>query len=141
MSPWWGHGRGFSSINITDLSNIQTTGLNEPAGQAYGSNLQGIMTVPYLQAAITTVPAQNFANGRTAHNLEPVNENMLRQGSLLQGALPVAPTQASPQPVGRPVNRAALPRTAVAAPPGQGEWDRIDSRPVGGWKSAPPRGE
>ena len=140
MSPWWGRGRGFSSTNITDINNIPMTGLNEPDGQAYGSNLQGIMTVAYLQAAITAIPAQSFATGSMAHNLIPLNEDMLRQGSLIQGTLPVTPTKASLPPAARPGNHSATPGASVAVPPGHGEWDRIDSRPPGGWRSLPPSG-
>ena len=71
------------------------------------------MTNAHLRAAITAVSAQNFANGRIAHNLQPVDENMLQQASLIQGTLPVTPTQASLQPVNRPVNPAALPAPAA----------------------------
>jgi len=113
FNPWWGRGRGFNSINITNINDVRTGRFNGPAGRTYGSNLQGIMTNAHLRGAITTVSSQNFANGRIAHNLQPVNENMLRQGSLMQGTLPVTPTKASRQPVNRPVNRAALPTAAA----------------------------
>ena len=96
-----------------NINAVPATRLNDPAGQTYGSNLQGIMTNAHVRGAITTVSAQNFANGRIAHNLQPVNENMLQQASLMQGTLPVTPTKASLQPVNRPVNRAALPASAA----------------------------
>jgi hypothetical protein len=113
FNPWWGRGRGFNSINIANFNNVRGTRFNGSAGRIYGSNLQGIMTNAHLRGAITTVSSQNFANGRIAHNLQPVNDNMLRQGSLMQGRLPVTPTRASLQPVNRPVNRAALPTAAA----------------------------
>ena len=113
LNRWWGRGRGFNSMNITNINNVRSTRFNGPGGRTYGSNLQGIMTNARLRGAITTVSSQNFANGRIAHNLQPVNENMLRQGSLMQGRLPVTPTRASLQPVNRPVNRAALPTAAA----------------------------
>jgi hypothetical protein len=113
FNRWWGRGRGFNSINITNFNNGRGRRFDSPGGRTYGSNLQGIMTNPHLRGAITTVSSQNFANGRIAHNLQPVNENMLRQGSLMRGTLPVTPTRASLQPVNRPVNRAALPPAAV----------------------------
>jgi hypothetical protein len=141
INPWWGRGRRFSSISITDISNIRMTELNESAGPTYGSNIQGIMTDEHLRGAITAVTSENFVNGLIAHNLEPPDENMLRLGSLIQGTLPVTPTKASVQPVNRPANRTALPGAAVAVPRGQGEWDRIDSQPGGGWSSPPPRRE
>jgi hypothetical protein len=109
FNPWWGRGRGFNSMNINNINNFRTTRFNGPGGRTYGSNLQGIMTNARMRGAITTVSSQNFANGRIARNLQPVNQNMLRQGSLMQGRLPVTPTKASLQPVNRPVNRGALP--------------------------------
>ena len=113
FNPWWGPGRGFNSTDITNIKAVPAPRLNDLAGQTYGSNLQGIMTNAHLREAITSVSAQNFANGSIAHNLQPVNENMLQQGSLIQGTLPVTPTKASLQPLNRPVNRAILPAPAA----------------------------
>jgi hypothetical protein len=113
FNPWWGRGRGFNSTDINNLNAVPTPRLNDPAGRDYGTNLQGIMTNAHLRSAITMVSAQNFANGRIAHNLQPVNIDMLQQGSLMQGTLPVTPTKASMQPLNRPVNRAALPTTVA----------------------------
>ena len=109
FNPWWGRGRGFNMTDISNLNAVAATKSNDPGGQTYGSNLQGIMTNTNLRAAITAVSAQNFASGRIAHNLQAVDANMLQQASLIQGTLPVTPTQASLQPVNRPVNPAALP--------------------------------
>jgi hypothetical protein len=113
FNPWWGRGRGFNSTDINNLNAVPAPRLNDPAGRNYGTNLQGLMTNAHLRGAITTVSAQNFANGRIAHNLQPVNIDLLQQGSLMQGTLPVTPTKASMQPVNRPVNRAALPTAAA----------------------------
>jgi hypothetical protein len=71
------------------------------------------MTNAHLRGAITTVSAQDFASGRIAHNLQPVNIDMLQQGRLMQGTLPVTINQASLQPLNRPVNRAVLPTPAA----------------------------
>jgi hypothetical protein len=113
FNPWWGTGRGFNSTDITNLNAVPAPRLNDPAGRNYGTNLQGIMTSAHLRSAITTVSAQNFASGRIAHNLQPVNIDMLQQGRLMQGTLPVTPTKASLQPLNRPVNRAVLPTPAA----------------------------
>ena len=113
FDPWWGRGRGFNSTDINNLNAVPAPRLNDPAGRNYGTNLQGIMTNAHLRSAITAVSAQNFANGRIAHNPQPVNIDMLQQGSLIQGALPVIPSKASLQPLNRPVNRTALPTTAA----------------------------
>jgi len=108
-NPWWGRGLGFNTTEISNLNAVAATKSNDPGGQTYGSNLQGIMTNGRLRAVISAVSAQNFSSGRIAHNLQLVDENMLQQASLIQGTLPVTPTQASLQPVNRPVNPAALP--------------------------------
>jgi hypothetical protein len=109
FNPWWGRGRGFNSIEINDLDAVPAPRLNDPAGRNYGTNLQGITTNAHLRSAITMVSAQNFANGRIAHNLQPVTIDMLQQGSLMQGTLPVTPTKASLLPLNQPVNREAMP--------------------------------
>jgi len=113
FNPWWGRGRGFNRTDFNNINAVPAPRLNDPPGRNYGTNLQGIMTNAHLRSAITTVSAQNFANGAIAHNLQPVNVDMLQQGSLMQGTLPVTPTKASLQPVNRAVNPAALPATAA----------------------------
>lgn len=113
LNPWWGRGRGFNSTDISNINAFPAPRLNDPAGRNYGTNLQGIMTNAHLRSAITAVSAHNFANGRIAHNLQPVDIDMLQQGSLMQGTLPVTASKASLQPVNRPVNPAALPATAA----------------------------
>ena len=113
FDPWWGRGRGFNMTDITNLNAVAAMKSNDPGGRTYGSNLQAIMTNAHLRAAITVVSAQNFANGRIAEGLQAVDDDMLQQASLIQGTLPVTPTQASLQPVNRPVNPAALPAPAV----------------------------
>ena len=113
FDPWWGRVRDF---NITDISNLNAVGATKstnPDARTYGSNLQEIMTNAHLRAAITAVSAQDFANGRIGHNLQPVDENMFQQASLIKGTLPVTPTKASLQPVNRPVNPAGLPPAAA----------------------------
>ena len=113
FNPWWGRGRGFASTEINNINTVPAPRLNDPAGRDYGTNLQGIMTNAHLRSAITTVSAQNFANGRIVHNLQAVNIDMLQQGSLMQGTLPVTPTKASLQLLNRPVNPASLPPAAA----------------------------
>jgi len=113
VSPWWGSGRGFHSSDINSINSVPAPRLHDPVGRNYGSNLQGIMTNARLRSAITTVSAQNFANGLVAHNLQPVSVAMLQQGRLMQGMLPVIPSKASLPPLNQPVNHAALPATAA----------------------------
>jgi hypothetical protein len=113
FNPWWGQRRDVIGIDVANLNDVPATESHGPGGPAYGSNLQGIMTHADLWGAITVVPSQDFANGRIKHSLQPVNESMLQQGSLMQGTLPVTPTKASLQLVNRPVNRAALPTNAA----------------------------
>jgi len=109
--PWWGRGRTF---NITGIANLSANPApNDRAELAYGFNLLGMLTNAHLRGAVTTASVQDFANGRIGHDLYPVNEAILEQGSLIQGPLPVTPTKASLQSVNRPVNRAALPTAAA----------------------------
>ena len=108
--PWWSPGRTVSATDIASLNAVTAT--DGPAGPTLGSNLQGILTNPDLRSAVTTLSVENFANGRIGHDLYPVNESLLEQGSLIQGPLPVTPTKTSLRPVDRPVNRAALPPAA-----------------------------
>jgi hypothetical protein len=108
--PWWSHGQ---TLSITDIASLNAVTATEgPAGPDYGSNLQGILTNLDLRGAVTTLSVENFANGRTGHDLYPVNATLLEQGSLIQGPLPVTPTKSSLRPVERSVNRAALPPAA-----------------------------
>ena len=113
LNPWWGRGGALNGINVYYIKNISMTSSNAPTEQPYSSNLLGILTNAQLRSAITTVSAENFANGRIPHNPQPVDEDIFRQGIVMRGALPVAPTKTSLQPVDRPVSRAALPATAA----------------------------
>ncbi|MGD1157848.1 MAG: DUF6600 domain-containing protein [Terriglobia bacterium] len=109
FSPWWGHGRSFNVTNITNINGSHGPVIGHPGRGPFGSNLQNVMTNTHVRGALTTVSTQNFVNGRIAHNLQPVNENMLRQAGVVRGTLPVVPTQASLQPGNRAVNPAGLP--------------------------------
>jgi hypothetical protein len=116
FNPWWGRGRSFNVVNITNVTNI--TNINNvhpihgrPGAPAFGSNLRTVLTDPHVRGALTTVSAQNFANGRVTHDFQPVSESMLRSGSMVRGTLPVVPTQAS---LGARVgNRVGFPSAAV----------------------------
>jgi hypothetical protein len=109
FEPWWGAGRSLHTIDMASLNAAPANSTEQVAG----SNLQGLLTNPDLRGAVTTVSTQNFANGRIGHDLYPVNESILEQGSFIQGPLPVTPGNSSLQPVDRPVNRAALPAATL----------------------------
>jgi len=119
--PWWGRGyNSFNAVNITNVTNI-TNGNNAhmpslvgPRGRVYASNLQGAFVNGRIRGGITTVSAQNFANGQIPRNVRPLDTNTLRQASLVNGTLPVAPTRQSLQPINRPVNRASLPAASAS---------------------------
>jgi hypothetical protein len=112
FTRWWGRGQTFASTSVASISNAGP-GSGEPAEGPFGSNLQGMVTNPHLRAAVTTLSAQNFANARVGHDLYPVNEAMLQQGSLIEGALSIAPATNSLRAVARPVNPAVLPLAAT----------------------------
>jgi len=108
FSPWWGRGHSFNVVNITNINNGRAGGFGHPMRGPIGSNLQAVMTDAHVRGALSTVSAQNFVNGRVAHNIQPANENMLRSGSMVKGTLPVVPTRASLQPGTRGVSHSAL---------------------------------
>ena len=111
FNPWWGRGgRGF---NVTNINNITTiNNYHNPMRGPMGSNLQGMMTNEHIRGALSTVSSENFVNGHIAHNIRPATENMIHQGSMVRGTLPVVPTRASLQTSTRGVSRGALPSSA-----------------------------
>jgi hypothetical protein len=114
FSPWYGRGRGFNTVNISNMTNITGHGgaFGYPRGRLpMGSNLQNVMSDARIRGALTTASTQDFVNGRMARNSQPVNESMLRGAGVVRGTLPVVPTRASLQSGTKAVNGAALPRT------------------------------
>jgi uncharacterized protein DUF6600/FecR-like protein len=122
--PWWGPGNTFNVVNITNITNVTNinnignVGVHRYVGNAggrYVTNLQAALTDPHVRRAITTVPTNQFVNGRVPRHVATVDPSRLRQASVIQGKVPAVPTARSLSPVDRRVNRAALPRPGATA--------------------------
>jgi hypothetical protein len=89
--PWWGAGHGFGVRGFNEFHGAEFI---HPGGPRFGSNLEGMMNDARIRGAIRNVSARDFASGHMVHSM-PVSEGMLRGGSMMRGALPVAHTAAS----------------------------------------------
>ena len=119
--PWYGrYGNSYNLVNvtnITNITNIRNIGTIPPlatARQPVMSNLNSVANNARVRQGLTTVPAVQFGRGSIAASRQAVTPEMLKQGQLVAGRLPVVPTRASLSPVKRPVNQAALPAHANA---------------------------
>jgi Family of unknown function (DUF6600)/FecR protein len=69
------------------------------------SNIQGAYNNTRALRGFTTVSSQDFRNGRVPRNATRINASALRQGRLIQGGVPAAPTRQSFSPTGRLIAR------------------------------------
>jgi hypothetical protein len=116
--PWWGHRNGYSAVSITNITNINNfnRGLR-PLGNTplrYTSNLQAALNNPNIRRAVTIMPADQFGKGMVRGFGRSVDAATLRQGQMVQGTLPVAPTRASLMPGNRLARASAIPSRAVS---------------------------
>jgi Family of unknown function (DUF6600)/FecR protein len=109
--PWWGRGRSYNTVNITNINNI--TNISNGRNGTLGSNFNGAFNNSRVRGALTTVSTQDFVNGHTPRRVQSVNVNQLRQGSVVQGTLPVVPTRQSLSPANRPATVPAVAHTGV----------------------------
>lgn len=115
--PWWGGGNNFTVVNVTNINNITninngTNGQFQGGRRVIGANLGRITTNPHTRRGISTVSADGFGTGRVPRNQRPVSVAGLQGGRIVNGRLPVVPSRASLQPIGKTVNRGAIPRGA-----------------------------
>jgi hypothetical protein len=95
--PWYGRygGTRFNQVNIvnvTNITNVRNVGYAPlHAGNGF-SNLRA-MNDPQVRRAFSTVPAEHFGTGRVAAT--GVNSEMLRDGRMMTGNLPVVPSRES----------------------------------------------
>ena len=87
--PWFGAGHGFGAMGFNE---IHGAGFIHPGGPRFGSNLETMTTDAHMRGAIRNVSSQDFASGRMGRSM-PVSEGMMRNASMMRGALPVAHTQ------------------------------------------------
>lgn len=112
--PWYGgHRSRFNVVNITNvtnitnITNIRTVGGIPPLRSTTGfSNLRRATTDPRLVQAISTVPANRFGAGRVS--ALPATREIVRDGRLMTGNLPIVPTRAALSASNRPANPSTL---------------------------------
>src|SRR5262249_10334255 len=107
---WWGRGYNrFNVVNITNITNINNVGGVPPLryGRGY-SNLRLVANDPHIQRAVSTVSGDHFGAGR--YSPMAATPEMIHNGRLMTGNVPVVPTHASLSASGRPANPATLPR-------------------------------
>ena len=118
--PWYGrYGSSYNVVNVTNVNNIRNiTNIGHipplaAARQPVMSNLNSLADI-HVRQGLTTVPAAQFGRAQMAATHQAVTPEMMRQGQLVAGALPVVPTRASLSAVNRSVNPAALPANSNA---------------------------
>jgi hypothetical protein len=114
--PWYGrYGGSYNTVNVTNITNIRNiTNIGgipplATARQPMMSNLNSVANNIHVRQGLTTVPAAQFGRGPVTASHQAVTSEMMRQGQLVAGGLPVVPTRASLSAVNRPANPAALP--------------------------------
>ncbi len=109
--PWWGHGASYNQVNITNITNI--TNVNNYNGGPAISNFGGAFTNTHVRGAVTSVSTQDFVNGRMPRHVGTMSVSQLRQGSVIQGAVPAVPTRASLSPGRGPARVPAAAQSAA----------------------------
>jgi hypothetical protein len=109
--PWYGRfGNHFNQVNIvnvtniTNVTNVRNVGFGPLHSGNSFSNLRA-MNDPQMRRAFSTVPVEHFGTGRAAAT--GVNPEMMRDGRMMTGSLPVVPSRESLLAN----NRAASPET------------------------------
>ena len=102
--PWYGGfgGRyGFADVNHLGFRSGGFAPL-----RAGGFSTLGFAGNDRLRGALSTVPADRFGAGRVG--VSPASRDMIRQGSMITGRMPVAPTRASLSASGRTANPSTI---------------------------------
>ncbi len=104
---WWGHHNGYNAVNITNITNITNInnynngrgGHDGFARGGYQSNLRTAMNNANVRGAVTRVSTDDFMHGNFARAQRGVDASTLREGQLVRGQIPVAPTRENLRPV------------------------------------------
>jgi len=118
--PFWGHGGRFGAVNIMNAANMHNFGhgvMRPLAGSnrpAYGSNLDRAFTDAGVRRGITTVAGDRFGQGPVRGERGGVSAEMLRNGSMMSGRMPFAPTRASLSATSRIAAASTIPRGSMA---------------------------
>ena len=114
--PWWGGYNSYNVVNITNVTNITNVDNQRrgdrwyPRGRGrrgYTSNLQAALTNANVRAGISRASAEDFVRGRIPRQQRPIDVSALREGHLVQGRIPVAPTRETLRPIDRPASLVA----------------------------------
>ncbi|MBI4164512.1 MAG: hypothetical protein HY508_02130, partial [Acidobacteria bacterium] len=84
--------------NVTNI-NRGGRGGNQWGREGYQSNLQAALTNANVRGGITRVSAEDFGRGNFSRAQRGIDANTLREGQLVQGRIPVAPTRETLRPV------------------------------------------
>jgi len=102
--PWYGREGGrFGYADVNHLG-YHTGGIGPL--RAGGFSTLGFAGNDRLRGAISTVPADRFGAGRVG--VTPASRDMIRQGDMITGRVPVAPTRASLNASGRAANPSTI---------------------------------
>jgi hypothetical protein len=103
---WWGHHNGYNAVNITNITNITNInnyngrGGNDGFGRGgYQSNLRTAMNNANVRGGITRVSTEDFMRGNFSRAQRGVDAGTLREGQLVRGQIPVAPTRENLGPI------------------------------------------
>lgn len=107
--PWHGRHNSYNVVNIANITNI--TNINNgtsgdgfrrgPGRRGHTSNLEAALTNANVRAGISRVSTDDFVRGRIPRQQQTLSATSLREGQLVQGRIPAAPTRETLRPVGR----------------------------------------
>lgn len=120
--PWWGgFGLSFNFFRFGEFSRFGGgRGFIPPLagplrGRTMFSNLNGLETSARLRAAITSVSAARFGNGRVVPERHSFTAAEIRGAQLARGGLPVVPGRGSLSATGRPAAAGTVPARNLSA--------------------------
>jgi hypothetical protein len=110
--PWWGHGNGYHSVNITNVTNVRNVynvyngtrmaPLADSRRYPRISNVENVMNNPRIQKGVTTVSTEDFVRGQNHGRQSPVSASQWKEAQLVAGTIPVVPTKESLNPSTEP---------------------------------------
>jgi hypothetical protein len=115
--PWYGRsGNRVNVVNMRNITNIRNSGgipplLPDRHGRGI-SNVQSALTNERTRRGISSMPAEKFGKGAVPSHTASIDANTLRQGGMLTGRVPIAPTRESYRSVNRPARPGTIPPRA-----------------------------
>jgi hypothetical protein len=113
--PWYGRHNTYNAVNITNITNITNIsngtgvdGFGRRRGRGgHTSNLEAALTNSNVRAGISRVSTDDFVRGRIPRQQQTLSAAALREGQLVEGRIPAAPTRETLRPVERSGNSIA----------------------------------